>query len=59
MLDPLREFEYQFNKLHLYDRAYLESDKVKLFLKATNRFYREKLVVFFGDWESPIGLVTS
>ena len=21
VLDPLREFEYQFNKLHLYDRA--------------------------------------
>ena len=42
----------------MYDRAYLESDKVKLFLKVTYRSYREKLVVILEDWDSPTGLVT-
>ena len=35
----------------------LEHEKVRVFLEATNRPYKEKLAIYFEDWDSLIGLV--
>ena len=58
VMELLKEFEARYNQLTTTERTLLEQEKVILFLKASDRSYREKLVAFLEDWTTPTGLVS-
>ena len=58
VMELLKEFETRYNQLTTTERTLLEQEKVILFLKASDRSYREKLVAFLEDWTTPTGLVS-
>ena len=58
VMELLKEFETHYNQLMTTKRTLLEQEKVILFLKASNRSYREKLVAFLEDWTTPTSLVS-
>ena len=58
VMELLKEFEARYNQLTTTERTLLEPEKVMLFLKASDRSYREKLVSFLEDWTTPTGLVS-
>ena len=58
VMELLKEFEARYNPLTMTKKTLLEPEKIILFLKSSNRSYRDKLVSFLKNWTTPTSLVS-
>ena len=54
----LREFEKRYNELSVRDRELLQSEKVDLFVRATDKSFRKDMTILLEDRTSTTGLVS-
>ena len=54
----LREFDKRYNELSVRDRELLQSEKVDLFVRATDKSFRKGMTILLEDRTSTTGLVS-
>ena len=54
----LREFEKRYNELSVKNRELLQSEKLDLFVRATNKSFRKDITILLQDRTSMIDLVS-